>query len=151
MKKFTYALMASCAMLFSFSSCEGLMGGGDDDDNTTTYGYADVKVTETENAITFSYKLKAAEWSYDYKIVWSFRDDKCVSCICTYNCPNAAIAAIVMASLDENEKERVTMNESVLTIDCSEEYKDMTKQQISLAANTMKQQIEAAQNQQQNS
>ena len=68
MKKFTYALMASCAMLFSFSSCEGLMGGGDDDDNTTTYGYADVKVTETENAITFSYKLKgnaitAEQWA----------------------------------------------------------------------------------------
>ena len=150
MKKFAYALMASCAMLFSFSSCEGLMGGGDDDDDNTTYGYADVKVTEAENTITFSYKFKASEWSYDYKIVWSFRDDKCTSCICTYNCPNAAVAAIVMESLDENEKARVTMNGSVLTIDCSEEYIGMTKQQISLAVNVMKEQIEAAQKKQNN-
>lgn len=146
MKKFIYALMASCAILFGFSACEGLMGGDDDEDNTE-YGYTDVKVTETSNAVTFTYKLKTSVWTYDYKIEWKFSDDKCTSCIVTYNCPSATVAALVKESLDAEDQARVTVNGSVLTIDVSEEYKDMTKQQISLAAQMMKEQIEASQKQ----
>lgn len=148
MKKFVYALMASCAMLFSFSSCEGLLNGGDEDGDDTEYGYTDVKVVETDDTVTFSYKLNAADWSYDYNIVWKFRNNACVSCIVTYNCPNAAVALLVKESLNDEEKAKVSVSGKTLTIDCTEEYKDMTKQDISLAANTMKTQIETAQKQQ---
>ena len=148
MKKFVYALMASCAMLFSFSSCEGLLNGGEDEGDETELGYADVKVTETDNTITFSYKLKAYDWSCDYRIVWTFRNDKCVSCIVTYDCPNAAVALLVKESLDDEDKARVTVNGKTLTVDCSKDYEDMTKQEISQAVNIMKTQIETAQKQQ---
>ena len=148
MKKFVYALMASCAMLFSFSSCEGLLNGGNEEGDETELGYTDVKVTETDNTITFSYKLKAYDWSYDYKIVWTFSNDKCVSCIVTYDCPNAAVALLVKESLDEEDKARVTVSGKTLTVDCSKDYEDLTKQEISQAVNIMKTQIETAQKQQ---
>ena len=148
MKKFVYALMASCAMLFSFSSCEGLLNGGNEEGDETELGYTDVKVTETDNTITFSYKLKAYDWSYDYKIVWTFQNDKCVSCIVTYDCPNSAVALLVKESLDEEDKARVTVNGKTLTVDCSKDYEDLTKQEISQAVNIMKTQIETAQKQQ---
>ena len=144
MKKFVYALMASCAMLFSFSSCEGLLNGGDEDGDDTEYGYTDIKVTETDNTITLSYKLATSVWSYDYKIVWSFRNDKCTSCIVTYDCPNASVAALVKESLDEDEKAKVTVNGKTLTVDCSQEYTEMTKQEISQAVNILKAQLESA-------
>ena len=148
MKKFVYALMASCAMLFSFSSCEGLLNGGEEEGENTEYGYTDIKVTETDNAITLTYKFTTSVWSYDYKIVWSFRDDKCTSCIVTYDCPSAAVAALVKESLDEEDKAKVTVNGKTLTIDCSEDYKDMSKQEISVAVSYLKAQLESTQKQQ---
>ena len=144
MKKFVYALMASCAMLFSFSSCEGLPNGGEENGEDAEYGYTDIKVAETDNSITLSYKLTTSVFSYDYKIVWSFRDNKCTSCIVTYDCPSATIAALVKESLDEEDKARVTVNGKTLTVDCSEENKDMTKQEISQAVNILKAQLESA-------
>lgn len=144
MKKVVYALMASCAMLFSFSSCEGLLNGGEENGEDAEYGYTDIKVAETDNSITLSYKLTTSVFSYDYKIVWSFRDNKCTSCIVTYDCPSATIAALVKESLDEEDKARVTVNGKTLTIDCSEENKDMTKQEISQAVNILKAQLESA-------
>ena len=134
--------MASCAMLFSFSSCEGL--GGNENGEDTEYGYTDIKVAETDNTITLSYKLTTAVWGYDYKIVWTFREDKCTSCIVTYDCPSAAVAALVKESLDDEDKARVSVSGKTLTIDCSEEYKDMTKQDISLAVTYLKAQLESA-------
>lgn len=148
MKKFVYALMASCAMLFSFSSCEGLLNGGDEDGENTEYGYTDINVKETDNSITLSYSLKAADWSYDYKIVWSFREDKCTSCIVTYDCPSAVVAALVKESLDEEEKAKVTVSGKTLTVDCSQDYLDMSKQEVSTAVNYLKAQLESAQKQQ---
>ena len=144
MKKFVYALMASCAMLFSFSSCEGLLNGGEENGEDAEYGYTDIKVAETDNTITLSYKLATSVWSYDYKIVWSFRNDKCTSCIVTYDCPSASVAALVKESLDEEEKAKVTVNGKTLTVDCSQEYTDMTKQEISLAVTYLKTQLESA-------
>ena len=127
--------MASCAMLFSFSSCEGLVNGGEENGEDAEYGYTDIKVAETDNSITLSYKLTTSVFSYDYK---------CTSCIATYDCPSATIAALVKESLDEEDKARVTVNGKTLTIDCSEEYKDMTKQEISQAVNILKAQLESA-------
>ena len=144
MKKFVYALMASCAMLFSLSSCEGLLNGGEENGEDTEYGYTDIKVVETDNSITLTYKLATAAWSYDYKIVWSFRNDKCTSCIVTYDCPSAAVAALVKESLDDEDKAKVTVSGKTLTIDCSQEYTDMSKQEISQAVNILKAQLEAA-------
>jgi hypothetical protein len=141
--------MASCAMLFSFSSCDGVYNGGDEDgDDDTEYGYTDIKVAETDDTITFSYNLKTAAWSYDYKIVWKFSNNMCVSCIVTYNCPSEAVALLVKESLNDEDKAKVTVSGKTLTIDCSEEYKEMTKQEISLGVNAMKTQLETAQNQQ---
>ena len=136
--------MASCAMLFSFSSCEGLLNGGEENGEDAEYGCTDIKVAETDNSITLSYKLTTSVFSYDYKIVWSFRDNKCTSCIVTYDCPSATIAGLVKESLDEEDKARVTVNGKTLTIDCSEENKDMTKQEISQAVNILKAQLESA-------
>ena len=130
--------MASCAMLFSFSSCEGLMNNDDDETGgSPNYSYTDVKVTETDNSVVFSYKLTAPEWSYNYKIEWKFTNDKCTSCTVTYVCPSAEIAALVKESFEPAERAKVTVNGNTLTYDSTQEYEEMTKAQILLTAQYM--------------
>lgn len=148
MKKLFLSILAAAAMMIALPACDGLMGneGENEEENAqnSDYGYYDVKVVETDDTIVFSYSFKAAEYSYEYKIEWKFRNDECVSCTYTWVAPSPEIAQVVYANFDEEEKAGATLKGNTITMDGTKEYEGESKEAISATANAMKSYIEMA-------
>lgn len=135
-------------MMIALPACDGLMGNGGEDDEENVqngdYGYYDVKVVETDDTIVFSYFFKAAEYTYEYKIEWKFRNDECVSCTYTWVAPSPEIARLVYADFNADEKASATLNGNTITMDGTNDYAGESKETISATAAAMKSYIEMA-------
>ena len=141
MKKYLFMCLAAvCCM--AFTAC------GDDDDEkfgngNNTYGVK-TEVKETNNNITLTATTTAAGLTETTVYSFDFENDKCSKATISVTYPTEALAKAAYDALSASEKANARRSGKTVTIDVTEEYKDMDKEDVKKQVNILKQSLEGS-------
>ncbi len=138
MKKLFFIGFAALCVAFSFglSSCsddDDDEGNGGNNGNTEVSGENIPAGQWVEDGNTLTYKQSYSGAGISYTIVWTltFENDKCVKSICKNTFPNPQFAEIAyneMLEGGEYEGYSITKSGSTITIDFTNEHKEVSKE-----------------------
>ncbi len=122
-------VLATALTVTMASSCEGLgslLGDGED----TEYGEYKAGWTEEGNKLVYKQSLDYGIGSYTQVIIFEFKGDKCTKATGEFIWPSSILAKAFYEELDEDDKKLAKLSGSKVTIDLSEDYKDLSKEDL---------------------
>ena len=139
-KTILLGLMAVCTMIGVAScskSANDEQGSGDG-----KISYANVKINETDDAITLTYTMKTGGESVEVKMEWEFSGQQCSSATMTESFSSEKTAKDAYNALKEEYGSNVSISGKKVTVDMTGDYTGMTREIISAVASGMKQSLE---------
>lgn len=136
MKKFMFFCLMALGCMASFSSC------GDDDDDEIVNNGGDVAVRkaelkETSNQLILTYAMSYNGVTVNEKWTCTFDGETLVSSYIEITYPNESMAKLAYDEAVANEA-KVTLKGKTISVDTTDEYKDMTRTQIKVAMEALK-------------
>ncbi len=133
-KLITIALAAAMTMTM-VSSCDGLgslLGDGSED---TEYGEYKAGWTEEGNKLIYKQTLDYGIGSYTQILIFEFSGDKCKKATGEFVWPSAILAQAFYEELDADDKANAKISGKKVTIDLTDDYKDLSKSELKEAIN----------------
>lgn len=124
--------MAVGTLLAGAASCSEVTN-----DDNITYGYtgkqeyANFSTTKGENTTTFTYDyLVGGKVYYHLVYEWEFRNNACISCTITYECPSSTIAELVFEHFDAELKAKSRLSGKTIIMDMTDTYANASPEQV---------------------
>ncbi len=128
--KICFAAVFALASLTMVTSCNpfGLGGGGSYEYEDYEYGW-----TEEGNKLIFKYDAGLDWGGYALVLIFEFKNDICIKATAEYIWSSAAYARMFYDELDEDTKKNAKLKGSKVTVDMTDEYKDLKKSDLKAA------------------
>ncbi len=139
MKRIAKIIFIALATTFAFTattSCDGL-GNLINNDGEPEYGELESGWTEQGNKLIYKISLNYVLGTYTQVMTFEFAGDKCAKATTEYVWSSEILAKSFYDSLDEEEKAKAKLSGKTISIDMTEDFKDMSKDEIKEAINAI--------------
>ncbi len=134
--KFISLAFVTAFAFIATTSCDGL-GNLMNNDGNLEYGELESGWTEQGNKLIYKISLNYVLGKYTQVMTFEFSGDKCAKATTEYVWSSEVLAKSFYDSLDEVEKAKAKLSGKTISIDMTDDFKEMSKDEIKEAINAI--------------